>query len=546
MHKASWLALLLCLLGSCSHRSVGAQDGGGDVPVGQTDRLSIHGTFCPGLDPDEASLPLKLLFVIDTSQSMNVNDPPDSVTAKTARRKAIEDVVTRFAANDAVELAIMRFSQTKQVLTKNSEGVAGFTNDPKALAAALAQLDAAGGVSDHEGAWATAYSVLSTDMSRMGLKDPYGLQHGTYLVLFLADGVPYPQIQSEADWATVSDAVKQDLLGPGGSTKDHPQYNTPAKTIDRVKEVMALPALYGVSALRLHTFFLEGNQPDYGAAALLKQIASVGQGTYRTFASAEQFDFQSIKYATAAGWPQLKILLASNTNLRPTVTGGALDSDGDGLDDAQEAQLGTNPGKLDTDQDGYSDGVEQLLHKNPLDSTDADCATRQDSDGDGLLDCEERLAGTHALLMDTDADGYPDRMELLGGTSPTQADDVSDLDHDGVQNGDELREHTTTSGTEGSARAGWSYRYKVKQTVGEQICHAFDVDNIQLAGPPMDLNTIILHAGQMLGDDQGDHGIFRVACVRARVGPAPLSVQLPQSAWKPSTELDLTAHCVSP
>ena len=57
-----------------------------------------------------------------------------------------------------------------------------------------------------------------------------------------------------------------------------------------------------------------------------------------------------------------------------------VDSDGDGLTDAEECALGTNP----------------LL---------------ADSDGDGLLDRDEILAGTSSTNPDTDGDGIPDNID---------------------------------------------------------------------------------------------------------------------------------------
>ena len=47
-----------------------------------------------------------------------------------------------------------------------------------------------------------------------------------------------------------------------------------------------------------------------------------------------------------------------------------VDSDGDGLSDAQEAQLGTDPSIADTDGGGISDGAEVSAGKNPLDPND--------------------------------------------------------------------------------------------------------------------------------------------------------------------------------
>jgi len=58
----------------------------------------------------------------------------------------------------------------------------------------------------------------------------------------------------------------------------------------------------------------------------------------------------------------------------PTTTGGNTpapmmppDSDGDGLSDDQERQIGTNPFNPDTDSDGYPDGLEVALGSDPLD-----------------------------------------------------------------------------------------------------------------------------------------------------------------------------------
>jgi oligopeptide transport system substrate-binding protein len=64
----------------------------------------------------------------------------------------------------------------------------------------------------------------------------------------------------------------------------------------------------------------------------------------------------------------------------------AVDGDGDGLEDAIEAELGTDPFDTDTDDDGLTDGDEyytfQTGTRNP------------DNDGDGVLDGDEIANGT--------------------------------------------------------------------------------------------------------------------------------------------------------
>lgn len=75
----------------------------------------------------------------------------------------------------------------------------------------------------------------------------------------------------------------------------------------------------------------------------------------------------------------------SATTTAATTTASAIDTDGDGLTDSEEAIAGTNPLKADTDNDGLTDYQEvKIYHTNPL---------KADTDGDGYLDGAEVKAG---------------------------------------------------------------------------------------------------------------------------------------------------------
>ncbi len=63
------------------------------------------------------------------------------------------------------------------------------------------------------------------------------------------------------------------------------------------------------------------------------------------------------------------------------------DSDGDGLEDAIEVELGTDPLDTDTDDDGLTDGAEYYTH--------ATGTRNPDSDGDGIVDGDEIANGTN-------------------------------------------------------------------------------------------------------------------------------------------------------
>lgn len=94
--------------------------------------------------------------------------------------------------------------------------------------------------------------------------------------------------------------------------------------------------------------------------------------------------------------------IAQVTQANATLTAIANeDPDGDGLTNAQEAELGTDPNNPDTDGDGIPDGEEFYVWRtDPL---------LRDTDGDGLIDgVEVYVLGTDPLNPDTDGDGIPD------------------------------------------------------------------------------------------------------------------------------------------
>jgi hypothetical protein len=107
------------------------------------------------------------------------------------------------------------------------------------------------------------------------------------------------------------------------------------------------------------------------------------------------------------------------------------DTDGDGLTDEYEAELGTDAGNPDTDGDGYDDGEEIDLGTDPLDPNDPTqgpaAPEDEDTDGDGLTDEFEAQLGADAGNPDTDGDGYGDGEEIDLGTDLLDPNDPATM-----------------------------------------------------------------------------------------------------------------------
>ena len=149
-----------------------------------------------------------------------------------------------------------------------------------------------------------------------------------------------------------------------------------------------------------------------------------------------------------------------------------VDSDGDGLTDAQEAELGTDansadsdgdgltdaeeineyetdPMNPDTDGDGLSDGDEVNSYNSDPNNSDSDGdgltdgdevneyntdPNSADSDGDGLNDYDEIMTHkTDPNNADSDGDGFTDSQELDMGTNPTDNSDPVYLDEGSLE-----------------------------------------------------------------------------------------------------------------
>ena len=558
-------------------------------------KLAVEGRFCT-TDPDDLAFPVKLLFVIDTSTSMDATDP------QATRVDALVDVIDAVSAIPGVEIGLITFGLGANTLTEHCDDYDARTNcrpgfsPPDRALQTVAGAGQAAGTTDFVLTLEAAIALLADDMSN---SDGLALQNARYALMFLSDGIP------DADGTfdprgTCQDAAEWERAGR--AIEDKGVVSEVGQLIDQIVE---LAEQYDVRELTFNTAFAAAPQTQTAikqcGSTFMRAMAKQGKGQFRDFSSGEAINFLFVDFTSFKRVFAMKSFLALNIDAAPfsqafdvdatvasddpTLAVGIVDSDGDGLTDQLEDRIGTDPQLQDTDGDGFSDLLEHRLvlsGSDPLDPTDADCQAdvdRADTDGDGLRDCEERFFGTNTLAYDTDLDGFGDGVEVHYGLNPGLDDTLLDVDFDGVRNNNELRAHSRVDQDDVLQLSEHAYRYKVVEDglQASSLCYSFSVDNIALATtqgaqalapsssgalPAAGLgggamqpgeNRVLFEVTEQPFDAPDEAGVARIACVRARFDaarslkePANGRIVLPEDAFRPANVFDPSVDCVDP
>ena len=430
----------------------------------QADKMAFTGTVCTD-NPAERSFPLRVVFIVDSSaQPIAGLDGAGIAALQSQRVNAIRDAVATLRAPDA-KFALLRYGG--ESLLQPEGGFTDNANDIQEAAGALtvAVPCSADGCRRTGQALSIASALVTGDL----LSTPRGPRSRTKYVLIFVQNGPTDDIvlnaSTNADCDTacilqrrVADLRKQVLDGGGADLQVH--------SVD--------------------VGSLDSNDADRAdTQAELQRMSFSGAGEYRpvcdrnddgTFRIAgcgpEGLSITALDINSARNVFLKKSFVVANLNALTRPDGTAIpDSDADGLADDEEADFGTDPTLRDTDGDGIGDKVEILLATTGLDPLvfndpptcrflDEDVRFTIDTDGDGLLDCEEALLRLDPTLFDSDRDGIPDPLEVFAGTNFLEDDGLQDADFDGTPNIDELRAHTDPRAADSKTRAQLGYLYR--------------------------------------------------------------------------------------
>jgi Bacterial TSP3 repeat len=326
--------------------------------------------------------------------------------------------------------------------------ITGFTSDQIVIDTALETLSAAVGQAQRN--YLDTIRMLTTVIEDDLLGSNPGIRSRTrYAVLFVAAGPPDPAFQTPwciAQGLTVGSTQCQDAFTAAfcGNATPTPTDCERWWYGDAIAQLRGYVRTNGGQDLIFHSFSLS---TDTRAGQVLGDMARAGQGEL-VQQTPSTLDFLAVDVDRPGSRLVLRQIAVMNNNALLRGSAPEADSDGDGLTDAEELKLGTDPLNPDTDGDSVGDGIEVRLASpgsqfDPLVPAQfKECLTltdpTADHDLDGLTDCEEAVLRTDPYLVDSDRDGVPDWVEVRLGSNPLVDDRLIDSDMDGIPNGEEV------------------------------------------------------------------------------------------------------------
>jgi hypothetical protein len=304
------------------------------------------------------------------------------------------------------------------------------------------------GFTNYQAALQLAQQLITKDIQAQAV-DPNQVGFtSSYVIVFVSDGVP-TIADSSASGGVYTQTFSADIdpvIASVMNLKNDPTYG---------------PL---ISNITLNTAYYSNGTQLVAAQTLLTQMANAGNGQFMEFDSGQNILYQQFAPPSRAITNSLVDVFVENQNMVWWDDGRLLaDSDGDGLPDVIEAQIGSNPYKADSDGNGVSDLVEYRT-KGTACNDPACAASGRDSyamcdgfspvtaaDGsitftsstnDGLNDCEKFVLGASRASFNSNGDMIPDQLAFRSGLpidAGTSAAAFLDPFNDGINNYNKIK-----------------------------------------------------------------------------------------------------------
>lgn len=459
---------------------------------------------------------LKFIFVVDRSgsnQNRYTTTPPYTPLPATdpngtTRFGAITTFVQNFQSDPNIYWSMVSFASgyeggNSKPWTNNKSDFLNFVADQQARTQSID-----GGDTNYLAVLNQVNTMISNDVQAAQSTTP--VVSSQYVVFFVSDGAPL-----------VNNVLQNS--------------NSITAAIQALGTIATNNKLY-VEGIQLNTGYYTTPPADTQASQTLQGMALTGGGNFLQFSGGQQIDFSRYAIPVRVQKFVLKDLWVVNENTIWYNQYNKIDSDGDGLPDDLEIQLGSDPFNPDSDGNGVSDGVEYRISGKPC--KDATCSKSgadpytscqdlqqpngptlyKDTDGDYLNDCEERLLGSDPQNFDSNGDYIPDDMAfrfnvaLIGPSNVT----TLDPDNDGVSNYQELKLNTPLY-YDNRQVPGLQMMSLVGQKVSSNLtqdCFNYNATNITTRSNNDLIRIYLLQDTQALSP----HPIMRVANLRAQGG----------------------------
>lgn len=442
----------------------------------------LTASFCTQKASDVRSN-MKFIFIMDRSGSnqtrYTTDTPPLSLPGTdpdgNLRFPPLLNFISSYQNTPNVFWSLINFSTNAQVLGNDFDpDVASFYGKVQNQQIQTQTLDT--GWTDYLKALTAARTLITEDIKKA--KEQFPIVASTYVVFFISDGAPIVSgnvmLSSSEIYASVEGMLS--LKNENPLLVEAIRFNTGFYYSDANPDATA------------RTLLTEMAKRGYGEYLEFGGGAQIDFSKYSALVRQQRFDLKELWFVNASvAWNGYKLAIDDDSDSIPNDVEAAegsdpnlADSDNNSVGDAVERKIS---GKACKAANCARVGAATFIQCNNFQRVNG---IYVDRDGDGLNDCEEALLGSDIFNFDSNNDYLPDDLALRYGLSTlaNARDLYLDPDQDGPTNYSEIKQGTPLREVNSMAGASMTARLSLKKTSesADQTCYTMGADNVPSLG----------------------------------------------------------------